>query len=190
ATRSHEITSPSVVESAEVGRPNACNLCHLDRTLAWTADELERWYGTRPVPLRAEQQALAAGVLWLLRGDAAQRALTAWSMGWEPARRASRDDWLGLYLALLLTDPYDAVRSIAYRSLRTLEPFAGFDYDFMAPPLERKRAARRAVATWAKAGGHVSSGPELLIARPGVALESQIHRLLESREERSLLVVE
>ncbi|MEW6273281.1 MAG: cytochrome c3 family protein, partial [Thermodesulfobacteriota bacterium] len=42
ATRSHEITSPSVVESAEVGRPNACNLCHLDRTLAWTADELER----------------------------------------------------------------------------------------------------------------------------------------------------
>ena len=31
------------------GRPNACNLCHLDKTLGWTAQYLEQWYGvTRP----------------------------------------------------------------------------------------------------------------------------------------------
>ena len=35
--RSHQVSSPSVAESLPpVGRPNACNLCHLDRTLAWT----------------------------------------------------------------------------------------------------------------------------------------------------------
>ena len=28
-----------------VGRPNACNLCHLDRTLGWTEQHLVRWYG-------------------------------------------------------------------------------------------------------------------------------------------------
>ena len=36
AIRSHTVTSPSVRESVEIGRPNACNLCHVDRTLAWS----------------------------------------------------------------------------------------------------------------------------------------------------------
>ncbi|MCA9689722.1 MAG: hypothetical protein KC636_08930, partial [Myxococcales bacterium] len=31
AIRSHEVSSPSVEESARFRRPNACNLCHLDR---------------------------------------------------------------------------------------------------------------------------------------------------------------
>ena len=41
ATRS---AVPSVQATLETGRPNACNLCHLDKTLAWTAEYLERWY--------------------------------------------------------------------------------------------------------------------------------------------------
>ena len=38
------------------GRPNACNLCHLDKTLAWTADALNQWYGQAPPPLDADQE--------------------------------------------------------------------------------------------------------------------------------------
>jgi len=190
ATRSHEISNPTVAETALAGRPNACNLCHLDRTLAWTNQTLSEWYGTPPAPLDLEHERLATGVRWALRGDAAQRALTAWSMGWEPARRAAGTDWMGLYLAVLLDDPYDAVRSIAYRSLRTLEPFRDFEYDFMAAPRERRIAARRAVVTWAESGGHRSSGPELLISRPGVAMEPTIYGLLAHRDERPILVVE
>src|SRR5262249_10045543 len=45
--RSHEISSPTAQESVRFGRPNACNLCHLDQTLAWTAEHLHAWYGTR-----------------------------------------------------------------------------------------------------------------------------------------------
>jgi hypothetical protein len=190
ATRSHEISNPTVAESVRAGRPNACNLCHLDRTLAWTNRLLGEWYGTAAEPLGPDQERLAAGVLWALRGDAAQRALTAWSMGWEPAQRTSGADWLGLYLAVLLDDPYDAVRSIAYRSLRTLEPFRDFRYDFMAAPRERRRASRAAVVTWAEAGGHRRSGAELLIARPGVAMEPSLYSLLAHRDERPILVVE
>jgi hypothetical protein len=111
-------------------------------------------------------------------------------MGWGPAQRASGTDWLGLYLGVLLDDPYDAVRSIAYRSLRTLAPFHDFRYDFMAEPRERRRAARRAVVTWAESGGHRTSGSELLIARPGVAMEPTIYGLLAHRDERPILVVE
>jgi formate-dependent nitrite reductase cytochrome c552 subunit len=37
ALRSHQISSPSVTASVQTGRPNACNACHLDKTLGWTA---------------------------------------------------------------------------------------------------------------------------------------------------------
>jgi predicted CXXCH cytochrome family protein len=45
AIRSHRIDSPSARRTAEYGRPNACNLCHVDRTLAWTDETLRKWYG-------------------------------------------------------------------------------------------------------------------------------------------------
>ena len=38
--RSHTIGSPSVAETLNAGRPNACNLCHVDKTLRWTSDAL------------------------------------------------------------------------------------------------------------------------------------------------------
>ena len=72
-----------------------------------------------PAPeLDDEQERVAAAVLWMLAGDAAQRALVAWHAGWEPARRASGGDWLAPHLAQLLDDPYPAVRYLAWRSLR------------------------------------------------------------------------
>ena len=49
--RSHWIDSPSVAASVETGRPNACNQCHLDRTLAWTGEALAEWYGVQRVEL-------------------------------------------------------------------------------------------------------------------------------------------
>ena len=66
---------------------------------------------------------MAASVLWLLNGDAGQRAIVAQSMGWAPAQQASGTGWLAPYLALMQQDAYDAVRYIAARSLATLPPF-------------------------------------------------------------------
>ena len=57
-------------ESLDYGRPNACNLCHLNQTLAWTADKLHTWYN-QPMPeLSAEDQNVAAGAQWIIKGDA------------------------------------------------------------------------------------------------------------------------
>ena len=43
--RNHRIDSPHVTGSSGGDeRPNACNLCHVDRSLAWTAQQLARWY--------------------------------------------------------------------------------------------------------------------------------------------------
>jgi len=95
ASRSHTITSPGVVESLPpIGRSNACNLCHLDKTLAWTATHLHSRYGHVVPQLSADQKTIAASALWALEGDAAQRAFAAWSMGWDPARAVSADHWM------------------------------------------------------------------------------------------------
>jgi len=121
--RSHQISSPSASATMATGRPNACNLCHLDKTLAWTADYLERWYRTPSPTLGEDEQSVAASVLWLLKGDAGQRAIVAQAMGRLAAQQASGSAWLAPYLALTQKDHYDAVRIIAARSLKTLPPF-------------------------------------------------------------------
>jgi hypothetical protein len=121
--RSHQISSPSVKATLETGRPNACNLCHLDKSLAWAAEYLERWYRIPKPALDADQQSVAASVLTLLKGDAGQRAIVAQSLGWAPAQQVSGTGWMAPYLALMQQDAYDAVRHIATRSRAALPPF-------------------------------------------------------------------
>jgi hypothetical protein len=151
ALRSHQVSSPTVAASLQTGRPNACNLCHLDKTLGWTSEYLGNWYGTPKVRLNEDEQSVAASVLWLLRGDAGQRALAAWSLGWLPAQQASGTSWMPPYLSLLLNDSYPAVRFISRRSLRSLPGFAGFEYDLAAPPAQRTADSMRVIDIWRRA---------------------------------------
>lgn len=152
ALRSHQVSSPSVRSSLETGRPNACNQCHLDRSLGWASETLAAWYGHEPVKPTPDWEEswddVPASAVWALSGDAGQRALMAWSYGWDEALRASGAEWMPAYLSQLLVDPYDAVRLVAERSLRTHEGFADVEYDLLAPPLERERAARRIFERW------------------------------------------
>ena len=185
AIRSHRIDSPRVDVELATGRPNACNACHLDRTLAWTAGRLAEWYGT-PVPeLPPQHHAVAASVLAVLSGDAGQRALAAWSFGWQPAREASGTGWMAPHLAPLLDDPYQAVRYIAARSLHSLPGFERFDYDFLAPQVERRLAVRAALERWRTLPPLVLHEPEpVLLDRAGALCEDRFYPLLASRDER------
>lgn len=87
-----------------------------------------------------------AGALWALSGDAAQRAVTAWHLGWKPARAALPEHFAAPLLAALLDDPYAAVRRVAGRSLAVQPRHRGFVYDFLSSPEERARASARALA--------------------------------------------
>jgi len=146
--RSHQIDSPDVATSLATGRPNACNQCHLDQTLDWAATHLNVWYDLPRPELSADEKEVAASVLWTLKGDAGQRALMAWSLGWEPAVEASADGWREPYLAHLLEDPYDAIRFMAQRSLRKSPGFEDWEYDHLAEEKARKKAAENALETW------------------------------------------
>ncbi len=120
--RSHRIDSPEARDLASSDRPNACNLCHLDKTISWTLASLEAWYGQR-APLGIATSAgpeAAAGAAWLLSGDPGQRAIAAAAMASPGARVTVDPRWEAPLLRAALADPYAAVRFIATRSLRAL----------------------------------------------------------------------
>lgn len=192
ASRSHTIDSPSVAASVQTGRPNACNSCHLDKTLHWTATYLRRWYGAPAIELPEEERTIATSLLWLLRGDAGQRALTAWSMGWEAAHRASGKSWLAPFLAQTLNDPYDVVRYISARSLRRLPGYGDFSYDFVGPPEDRAHAKERALDIWRENGRRNLDriGSEILIGPDGALRRQQIDSLLRRRDDRPMGLAE
>jgi hypothetical protein len=189
--RSHTVASPSVKESVETGRPNACNLCHLDRTLEWTGQALEQWYKTPRHELGADERNVAASLLWMLKGDAGQRAIVSQAMAWPPAQQAAGTDWMAPHLAQLLDDPYDAVRFGAARSMRTLPGFGGFTFDFIAPAQSRREAQLRSMATWDRVRSRPARpAPELLLDTNGNVDIESVLRLLKQRDNRRILLRE
>jgi hypothetical protein len=170
AIRSHLIDSPDVAKTIATGRPDACSQCHLDRSQAWVAERLASWYGVAaPAGL---ERAVPAAVRDALAGDAGQRALAAWSMGWADAQGRGG---MAPFLAILLDDPYTAVRYIAARSLRRLPGWEDLAYDHLAPPEERRAASARARA---RAG--VSS----------LVDDETIERLRRARDDRQMFLAE
>ena len=186
ALRSHKVSSPSVQESVATGRPNACNQCHLDKTLQWTAEHLERRYNIPQPSLTEQQESVAASIIWALQGDAGQRALMAWSFGWEEARWASGEDWMPPYLAALLADPYHAVRFIALRSLRRFKGFESFEYETVSPPdhPDLSAAESRVIKTWSERYRGQPPRQELLIDATGTINQEVFRRLIELRDQR------
>ena len=194
AIRSHTIESPSVTTSVTTGRPNACNQCHLDQTLQWTAEKLGEWYGIKPPELSDDEKDTAASVLWTLRGDAGQRALMAWSMGWAPAREASGTDWMVPYLTALLLDSYHAVRFGAQRSLQAFPNYAELTMDSIvgATVEEHREMAKTIVSQWERTfpGTSDRREPRLLIRPDGKMDQMRYRRLAEQRDNRMLVLFE
>jgi len=194
AIRSHTVVSPSVATSLATGRPDACNQCHLDQTLEWTAQKLKEWYGIEAPELSADEKETAASILWTLRGDAGQRALMAWSMGWEPARQASGTDWLVPFLSALLMDPYHAVRFNAQRSLRAYPEYADVTTDALvgADQTQQAQMVKEVFSRWEQAFPPSARRKEsrLLIKPDGTADLDRFRRFAQQRDNRPLVLFE
>ena len=195
AMRSHEITTPTVQATLETGRPNACNQCHLDQSLAWSAEHLNNWYA-KPIPTALDEfeRAVPATAVATLRGDAGQRVLMAWSLGWEPALEVSGKHWTMPLLGQLLLDPYDAVRIVAERSLRRNHAdFTDFPYDPLGSERERVAAVGRLLAKWrtlAVPEGQPRSPAELINDPSGVMEDDVFEQLLADRDQRVVMLTE
>lgn len=138
--RSHRVSSPGDPAMLAAGAPNACNLCHLDRSIRWTVAELARWGVVRtaePAWRTAYGGDLdyAVGPAWLASREPYVRLVAAAAYA-----RAGDRDALPL-LAAGLDDPVAntrmwilfAVEDLLGRRLRRDE------YDPLAAPALRAR---------------------------------------------------
>jgi predicted CXXCH cytochrome family protein len=124
--RSHRIENPDPARDAETGRPNACTLCHLDRSPLWAAEESRKIWGEA---YRAPLTRLDLGpldlpdsIVSMFSGDAVQRVVYAAAAGRTdvPLLPAQKDE-IRLALAVTAGDAYPSVRWTARRSLLALE---------------------------------------------------------------------
>lgn len=188
AVRSHQIDSPSVQVNLDTGRPNACNACHLDQTLHWSAVYLARWFG-QAMPSALDPDALPAGVQWLLGGDAMVRALAAWYFGWSRAWEASGRSWMPPVLATALADPYPAIRWTALQSLRAFPGWESFAPDLSGSSTEREAAVDLVRRRW-NASGEGSGALNLLQREDGSFDETAARALFEARDRRAVWLAE
>jgi len=145
AHRSHRIANPDPAEAAALGQPDACTLCHVERTRRWAADAFAKLWqpSRRAVP---SSTPLAEVEMRLLAGDPVERVLAASAMGEAKRARGGRID---LQIALLLdtmqNDPYPAVRHFARNAARALSPKLRSKLDTFVPestPREREQFMR------------------------------------------------
>ena len=137
--RDHSFRVPRPELSAEIGVPNACSSCHVDRPLEWAMDAMADWYAGDSADTEAEKPvepphygvALAAGregrpageaMLIHLADDASAPAIV----------RATAISLLGRYgspgtiaaASRALGDPDPLVRTAAVRAMEALRPEA------------------------------------------------------------------
>lgn len=198
ASRNHEIDSPDVATELESGRPNACNLCHLDRTLAWTDRYLVSWYEATPTPLEAVHHEVPGILVQLLRGDAAQRAVAIWNLSWPEATAASEgEEWVPPFLAQMLVDPYHAVRYMAHRSLKRHPLYRGLRYDYLGSEAHRARVSGEVTDRWEEWRRSRGERPDLSVVleraaggeQPGVG-PAVFTDLLDERDDRPIYINE
>jgi predicted CXXCH cytochrome family protein len=124
--RSHRIENPDPRRDGENGRPHACTTCHLDRSLAWSAEKMAEWWGPQYEPPRTRADGapleLPDAVASMLGGDAVQRAVYAWAAGRTDSAVEAQDKALvRAALVTALADGYPSVRYLARNSLLDLE---------------------------------------------------------------------
>ncbi|MFK8112736.1 MAG: multiheme c-type cytochrome [Rubripirellula sp.] len=186
--RSHRVSSPSVNATIQFGRPNACNLCHLDKTLEWTAGHLADWYGQEKPKLTKDERETSAAVLHYVKGDAAQRAIQASVFAWQPARDTSGTAWMRPFVLNGMNDPYEAVRIISERTLAAIGQSPGFDYDFLAARLLRSAHVHSGIeqATVMERAGDSA----LLLDADGKLDRERFDSLLQRRNARKVELFE
>jgi hypothetical protein len=191
-TRTHRISTPKLTGMATDDQPNACNLCHLERTFSWTAKYLREWYEQEPQPVPMHLADISASVVWLLRGNAAQRAITAWHYGQDWTVKGTEKRWVIPYLADLLTSDYSALRMIAYRSLRSILGRRMPTFDYVGSPQHFETTRDSVLAKWRLGNTHrkTSFSSETLLDHEGQIHGERARTLRQQRDNSRVFLAE
>lgn len=146
--RSHRISIPTASATVESGIPNACNQCHVDRSLEWTNQVLGTWREEKSSTIETPNVGLSATVEHVLTGNALQRALAIEQLGADENFELAGVDWRARVLLESFDDPYEANRYLAYRALRKMPGYADFVFDYIASEADRGKKILEAKQQW------------------------------------------
>jgi len=152
----HSMRIPRPDLSVEIGTPNACTMCHVDRSDRWAADQVSEWYGDPEPGYQDYAKTLHAA----RRGEASGEELAALVRDTEaPAiARATAMATIGPYLGSRnvdalefgLADADAAVRAAALGALEAIPPQlrVQFAFPLLRDPVRAVRIeAARVLAT-------------------------------------------
>ncbi|MDX2041309.1 MAG: hypothetical protein SF097_08670 [Acidobacteriota bacterium] len=156
--RSHDITVPDASLTASQLVPNACNQCHLDKSVNWAIAESKRLWPRRfgnAQPSSDDVFNQPEGVRALFAGDALTRAMAAEALGGGGAMKPDAN-WATPFLLEALNDNYPIVRFFAANGLmatgqRLPKP------DYLAPETVRLSAVEQWWARYPQARQQVFS---------------------------------
>ncbi len=136
--RSHRIASPSDLEMLRSSL-NACNLCHLGESVAWTAQHLASDYGAS-VPRDLELSSIPAARLWLTSETRILRLTAASALGYASDELVRKDEFLGDLLERLNAPlAYDRLRYMwALEDILDVE-FTEEQFSVTGPPSLRSK---------------------------------------------------
>jgi len=138
AHRTHDISIPRPGDTFVLGKPNACNQCHLDKSVNWAIRESSRlWPKSSAIGMVGpgqfnEPEAARA----IAAGDALVRGLTARALGGMNTNEASID-FAGPLLMQAMRDRYPIVRYFAANGLAAVDPKLPKP-DYLAAPAARE----------------------------------------------------
>ena len=113
--KTHQISNPQPSLTATKGVPNACNQCHVDKSVNWAIDATkQKWFGYKNTQTIADEQFnQPESVRGLFAGDALTRALMADAM-----KKHGEINWITPYLAeSFATENYPIVRYFSANGL-------------------------------------------------------------------------
>ncbi len=143
--RTHDITIPDPQLTISQSVPNACNQCHLEKSVNWSIAAVKRLWPDRfasAQPSADEQFNLPEGPRALFAGDALIRALAAEALGGGEGMNPDKE-WARPFLIEAFADNYPIVRFFAANSLaRNYERIPKPDY------LATAEARQRMLAQW------------------------------------------
>lgn len=202
AHRSHRIDVPDAARDVEHGRPNACTLCHLDKSPIWAGDKMrELWGESYRRPAKRPSGApltLPDASASLLAGDPVQRFVFARSAGRLDAPVAPADKAeLRVVLQTTLLDAYPSIRWRAQKSLVALErelPLGiGQDlarWDHEGEIVARKEVAHRLLGSFARLGlGKLRQPARTTLLGPELRPNLKLMRSLLNLQSKSAISI-
>ena len=156
--RTHMILNPTNADMIESNQPNACNMCHVEKSIDWTIQYLHQWYGRS-----YSKQRMAENYDQRNRSDA---ATIGWLNSWHPPTQMVAADvltkhgarWALPKLLPVLDSPYMLNRQFATQGLKKMLGihFADFGYRFTMFADERRQPLAK---IWTRLVGDDSDFP-------------------------------